>query len=264
MHRLSVCVLAAGLLLRMAACAAACDKVVISADPSYPPLHWYDGTVLQGASIEIATRVFSDLHVPYEVRYVGPLKRVLALARSGEVDVVATLKVTAERETFLAFGNTPALNNPVVAFVDSRRTFAFHGREDLIGRRGAIALGNVFGDAFDRFLHQRLQVVETADVNQLFKLLEYGRIEYGIIGLYPGLAWMAAQHKANRFLALTPPLAASSNYVAFSRASACLKWLPAFDRRLGTLQRQGAFERASDAYLAVWAQHPQLGEHIEP
>ncbi|MBV6321641.1 transporter substrate-binding domain-containing protein [Duganella violaceipulchra] len=75
-----------------------CPKVVVSADPDYPPLHWYDGKELRGPSIELATRILADLKIPYEVRYVGPWKRVLANASVGKIDLVATLKIQPERE----------------------------------------------------------------------------------------------------------------------------------------------------------------------
>ena len=38
-----------------------CERLVIVADPAYPPLHWYDGVKMQGASIAIAKRVLDDL-----------------------------------------------------------------------------------------------------------------------------------------------------------------------------------------------------------
>src|SRR5438105_2974975 len=82
---------------------AACDKLILSADPDYPPLHWYDGKAWYGPSIELATRILDDLQIPYEVRYVGPWKRVLANATVGKIDLVATLKIQPERERYLDF-----------------------------------------------------------------------------------------------------------------------------------------------------------------
>ena len=84
---LSCCLLMASLapwVAAMAAEPAGCPKVVVSADPDYPPLHWYDGKELRGPSVELAARILSDLQIPYEVRYVGPWKRVLATASAGK------------------------------------------------------------------------------------------------------------------------------------------------------------------------------------
>jgi polar amino acid transport system substrate-binding protein len=53
---------------------------------------------LHGVSIAIAKRVLDDLKIPYEVRYLGPFPRVMVAAERGDIDVVATLKKTPERE----------------------------------------------------------------------------------------------------------------------------------------------------------------------
>jgi hypothetical protein len=49
---------------------AACQKVVVGAGPDYPPLRWYDGKALHGASVMLTQRVFADMGVPVELRYV--------------------------------------------------------------------------------------------------------------------------------------------------------------------------------------------------
>lgn len=131
-----------------------CERMVLAADPDYPPLHWYDGETLRGASIAIAKRVLDDLNIPYEVRYLGPFPRVLAAAERGDIDMVATLKKTPAREEFLLFPNTPALANPVAVFVARDSPLEFHGRADLVGLRGGITRGNVFGDGFDDYMRK--------------------------------------------------------------------------------------------------------------
>jgi len=74
--------------------------MVLAADPDYPPLHWYDGTSMHGASITIAKQVLEDLKIPYEVRYVGPFPRVMAAAQRGDIDMVDTLKKNARTRGF--------------------------------------------------------------------------------------------------------------------------------------------------------------------
>ena len=56
---------------------AECTKVIISGGSDYPPLHWYDGSQLTGASIEVATTALRALKIPYEIRYMGPFYRAL-------------------------------------------------------------------------------------------------------------------------------------------------------------------------------------------
>ena len=142
-----------------AACAQAqCTRMVLAADPDYPPLHWYDGTSMQGASIAIAKRVLDDLKIPYEVRYLGPFPRVMAAAERGDIDMVATLKKTPEREAFLLYPKTAAFVNPVAVFTSRDRPITFNSRADLIGLRGGITRSNVFGDGFDEYMKQNLKI----------------------------------------------------------------------------------------------------------
>ena len=76
---------------------AACQKVVVTADPEYPPYAWYDGETLRGASVDVVLAVLQAIKLPYELRYVGPFVRVLQNARVGDVDIVTELKRNAEQ-----------------------------------------------------------------------------------------------------------------------------------------------------------------------
>ena len=212
-----------------------CDKVIVSADPDYPPLHWHDSQRLQGPSIELAARVLSDLQIPFEVRYVGPWKRVLANAAVGQVDLVATLKLQPERERYLEFVRTPAFPNPVAVFVPRQHTFLFNSWGDLKSRKGGIALGNRFGPDFEEFAasHLRLEEAGTAETN--FRKLAAGRIDYFVTGLFTGETYLATHQLSEQFVAMRPFVTEDKNYFAFSRSSPCQKYHDAFEARLKDL-----------------------------
>lgn len=219
--------------------AAECSKVVISADSDYAPLHWYDGKRLTGASIEIATRALSALNIPYEVRYVGPFHRVLKEAESGQVAMVSSLKNTPERQSYLAFASVPLFSNPIAVFVARDKRFAYGGWKDLIGKRGAITLGNQFGGGFDEFLRDNL-IIETAQKFYMnFSKLDSGRIDYLITGYYNGVIYLNQNGLADRFMPLRPFVSESDNYIAMSRASPCVKLLPRINAQLEAMQKSG-------------------------
>ncbi|HTD07198.1 substrate-binding periplasmic protein [Undibacterium sp.] len=232
--------------------AAECKKVVISADPAYPPLHWYDGKTLQGASIEIAARVFHELDIPYEIRYVGPWSRVLHSAELGEIDVIATLKMTPERLGYLEFTSHPAFANPVAVFVPRNSKLHYSKWDDLIGLRGGITRGNKFGNGFDEFLEVYLTIDGANLPESSFKKMAIGRIDYFITGLYTGLAYIAEHGQESEFTALTPYVVETQNRMGFVKNSPCIKYLPAFDKRLGEMQRQGATQVILDRNLERW------------
>ncbi|MTV40336.1 substrate-binding periplasmic protein [Duganella radicis] len=235
---LSCCLLLASLApwcAAMAAEPAGCPKVVVSADPDYPPLHWYDGKDLRGPSVELAARILSDLQIPYEVRYVGPWKRVLANAAAGKIDLVATLKIQPERERYLEFVRTPAFPNPVAVFVDRQRAFIFNGWSDLTQHKGGISLGNTFGAEFAQYAASHLQLEESGTADTNFRKLGLGRIDYFVVGLFTGETYLARHGLAGRFMAMRPFLTEDKNYFAFTKSSPCVKYHDAFEARLKEL-----------------------------
>lgn len=216
-----------------------CSKVVISADSDYGPLHWYDGTKLTGASIEIAMAALTAIHVPYEVRYMGPFQRVLDGAKNGEIDMIASLKETPERRNYLVFSKVPLFSNPVAVFVARNHGFIYSGWNDLIGKRGGIAKGNQFGGGFDEFMSKNLAVEVEQKVYMNFKKIELGRIDYLVTGYYTGMAYLKHSGQLGQFVALHPFVTESNNLLAIARTSPCLKHLPALDAQLNSMQQSG-------------------------
>lgn len=235
---------------------AQCNRVVLTADPAYPPMHWFDGETLQGASIEIARRVLDDLKIPYEVRYVGPFPRVMALAERGDVDMIATLKRTPERDAFLLYPATPALSNPVSVFSFRERSFEFRGRQDLIGHRGGITRGNLFGNGLDDFLKDKLTVEEANNPEGNFNKLALGRIDYFITGYFTGMAFLLKRGDEERFVAHTPFLTDTPNYVVLTRNGKCADKLEQVDARLALLKKNGVLEELIRKSFQKWKARP--------
>jgi len=239
---------------------AECSRLVLTADPAYPPLHWYDGKNLQGASIEIAKRVLDDLKIPYEVRYVGPFPRVMLMAERGEVDMVATLKKTPEREQFLLFPRTAAFSNPVAVFASRKHVFVFHDRRDLVGLRGGITSGNLFGDGLDEYLRKSLTFEEANSPQNNFDKLNLGRIDYFITGFYAGMAYLLERGDEEKFVALTPYVAETPNFIALARNGHCAEKLGMIDERLAVLKKNGVIDELIRQSIQTWKARPVFAE----
>lgn len=247
-----------GLALAAVGAQAQCSRVLIASDPAYPPLHWYDGDTLQGASIEIAKRVLNDLKIPYEVRYLGPFPRVMALAERGEVDMVVTLKKTPEREAFLLYPRTPALSNPVAVFGFRERPFPFRERSDLVGLRGGITRGNVFGSGLDEYLREWLKVEESSSPEANFDKLALGRLDYFITGYYTGMALLLKRGDEERFVVKEPFLGDTPNFVALTRHGKCADKLEQVDAQLAVLKRNGVLEDLIRKSFQLWKARPHM------
>jgi len=255
--RALACALLAGGVSAAFAADPVCRKVVISADPKYPPLHWYDGKTLTGASVEIATTLFTRLGVRWELQYLGPWPRVLSAAEHGGIDVVTTLKDTQERRAYLDFSQ-PVLSNPVAVFVTVNYPINYVGRESLIGRKGGLTRGNRFGDDADRFIRERLDVDELNDPETGFRMLMAGRIDYFMTGLHAGRATLIHTGLEGRVISLAPYLAETNNAIGFVRSSPCRALLPAANRVLADMVARGEIKQILERNLERWRQQPVL------
>lgn len=239
---------------------AACQRLVVTADPAYPPLHWYDGQTLQGASIEIAKRVLDDLKIPYEIRFVGPFPRVLLLAKHGDIDMIATLKQTPERDTFLLYPQTPAFSNPVSVFTSASNAFPFREWSDLEGKRGGITRGNKFAGSLDSYIEEKLNVEEANSPDNNFDKLALGRIDYFITGYYTGMAILLMRGDEARFTARLPHLVDTPNYLALAKAGQCRDKLEQIDARLAALKKAGVLDEIIRKSFQTWKNRPVMEE----
>lgn len=254
------CWLAAGLLITsgMALAQGSCTKVVVTADPEYPPYAWYDGQTLRGASVDVVLAVLQAIKLPYELRYVGPFMRVLQNARAGDVDIITELKRNAEREEYLAYADTPIFTNPSSVFVRAGQNIKFTKREDLRGLRGGVTHGTRFGDGLDEFIEANLTVETGPGIKENFLKLDAGRIDYFITPHYPALSHLISSGSEVRYKALKPFVAEALNYVGWSRRSACVGRLAEFDAMLKRYLATMNAGRLVDDNQDAWRRNPVM------
>ncbi len=239
-----------------------CRKVIVSADPEFPPFAWYDGKSLRGASVDVVLAVLQAIKLPYEVRYVGPFVRVLQSAKLGEVDIVTELKRNPQREQFLSFTETSIFSNPtsvfVLASVPPQLAASSVHREALRGLRGGVTRGTRFGDGLDEYIEASLSVEEATGIRENFLKLEAHRIDYFISPYYPALSQLISTGEEARFVALKPFVAEALNYVGWSRRSPCLSRLEDFDAMLKRYLAGLNSTRLVNEYHAAWRRSPVM------
>ncbi|MBI3349240.1 MAG: transporter substrate-binding domain-containing protein [Burkholderiales bacterium] len=235
-----------------------CTKVVVTADPEYPPYAWYDGQTLRGASVDVVLAVLQAMKLPYELRYVGPFVRVLQNARLGDVDIVTELKRNAERESYLVFTDTAIFTNPSSVFVRAGHKLQFSKREDLRGLRGGATHGTRFGDGLDEYIEANLNVETGPGIKENFLKLDAGRIDYFISPHYPALSHLISSGTEARYMALRPFVAEALNYVGWSRRSPCLGRLAEFDATLKRYLTTLNTGRVVDDNQDAWRRNPVM------
>lgn len=237
-----------------------CDRVIVSGDADYQPLSWFDGKEMRGAAEAIVGAALTRLGLPYEIRYVGPFKRVLAAAELGDIDIVAELKKAPDREVFLAFPPTPIFVNPVAVFTHRSRNLKLRKREDLVGLRGGIVFANRFGGGLDGFLAERLSVEEVPRLDLGLKMVELDRLDYFITGYYPGMTYLLDRGWETTYTAQRPFIVATDNFVGIARRSRCFAQLAGLDAALAEMERDGEIDRLFNDATEAWRRRAEQTE----
>lgn len=229
-----------------------CTKVVFSAHPEYPPFHWRNDDAIVGASVDVTKRIFAEMGIPAEARFVGPWPRVLKAAEHGEIDLIVALKDTPERRQFLDFTSSPFFDNPMAVFVPANARWEYKGWEHLIDRKGGVNSGDKYGSGFDQFLAERLSVEASDTLQSNFSKLLAGRIDYFITGLFTGRTYLATAGLEDSIRPSPVPVTAGYIHHGFSKTSPCRSLAERVSRRLADLHEDGTTAAAVEASIQAW------------
>lgn len=214
-----------------------------SGNVSYPPSSWAVGDAMVGVGADLLTRIFDDLGIRVDSINAGPWKRTLDALRYGSIDVATTLYKTAEREKHMVFTDEPYMDDINVIWVLKGKGFPFQDWPDLLDKRGGAIIGDSYGNRWDDLFHYHLAMERVKTMRANLKKLEEGRIDYIPYGLYPGLIVIRKYGYGDRMEYLSTPLSSNGLYMAFSKQSPFLKYLPQVNEAIARLKTDGTIDR---------------------
>lgn len=225
---------------------------LISGGTTYPPLSWLVDDRLTGTSIELVSKIFLEIGIKAESDAGGPWKRVLLRAQKGQVDMLVGVRRNETREQYLQFVTPPITPAVQSVFVKRGSNFAYSRWQDLEGKLGGVTLGASFGKEFDQFARENLSLDPVRTVEQNFKKLKIGRIDYLLGPLLPTLLYSDLSGDRPHIQFQDQPLIIIEEFVAFSKASACKKHFQYFNKRIAEIQQDGTIDELLEKYFEIW------------
>ncbi len=202
-----------------------CRELLASGNPQYPPYLWPDApeaqaSTLQGAAAELAQWLAQEIGVPIRMRYVGPWARVQQEMRAGRIDLIVGAFYTQERTQYMDYFHPPFRQTRSAVWVGPQSTLRYRRWADLAGLRGATVINNSFGEAFDSYARENLEIQQVPSLEQAIHLLQRARVDYLIYEDSPGEAYLA-RLGVKGVRQLQPPVATEDLYLTLSHRSAC-------------------------------------------
>jgi polar amino acid transport system substrate-binding protein len=244
-------------LLTLAACATDSSKrsekpkfALVGFNPSVPPMSSLEDGQLKGASVEIAKIVISSIPTEVRVTYAGPWNDVLNQAKEGKLDFVMGVFKTADRQAYLDF-SIPYYSVPVSVCVKDGAAFPFTRWDDLMGRRGLMGIGESYGQDFDSFATEHLNITRMP-LKDCFTALVEGRADYLVVGQMAGMtaSWQYGVDDDVEFLDI--PVTTQSYHIAVSKLSPFREDLAKVNQRILALNVEGTAEHLVAKGLIMW------------
>src|SRR5262245_66179011 len=183
-----------------------CTKITATGHRYYPVIAYRDGDKIVGAAPTLVETIAKQINVPLESKYMGTWEEAQAAVRDGKADMIFGIYYNDERATYLDYVQPAFTFDDVAIFVVKGKEFPFTGQDDLIGKKGVTNQGESYGNEFDAFMKDRLDVARANGIDAAFKDLLDGKADYLIAGYFPGLAEAAKEDNKDKVVALNQAL----------------------------------------------------------
>jgi len=206
------------------------DAFVISGNPNAPPVVWEEYQELVGLGPDLTKSIFDELSIPYNLRRFGDWQNVQKKARNGEIDMIVSAYKNKEREEYLEFSD-PYLSQPSVILVEKGKEFNFSSWDSLVGKKGVSNSGESYGQKFDDFIKQKLDV-SYHQFERALQVLNLGEADYLIIDLYTALIYAKLLQGEDSVSIIDPPVTVQSFHFAVRKDSGLVKYLPQINKKI--------------------------------
>jgi polar amino acid transport system substrate-binding protein len=232
-----------------------CTKITATGHRYYPVVAYRDGDKIVGAAPTLVETIAKQINVPLESKYMGTWEEAQDAARDGQADMIFGLYYNDERATYLDYVQPAFTFDDVAIFVLKGKGFPFTDKNDLIGKKGVTNQGESFGNEFDAFMKEKLNVARANGIDGAFKDLLDGKADNLIAGYYPGLAEAAREGVEDKVGPLKQALLSQEMFVAFSKKSPCKSLAAKFGQGITELTTNDSYDKIVVEAQKAWEAH---------
>jgi polar amino acid transport system substrate-binding protein len=193
------------------------EAVLISGNPNAPPVVWEQYEQLVGLGIDLTTSILDELGIGYQIKRFSNWQQVQDGARQDKIDIIVSAYRNQDREQYLDF-SIAYLNQPTVIMVKKGNEFKLTSWEALKGKKGVSNIGESYGQEFDSYIKEHLDV-EYHQFERAIQMLKLNMADYLIVDLYTGLIYTRLLQGEDAVTMLDPPATVQSFHLAFSKNS---------------------------------------------
>ena len=200
-----------------------CKVLSASGNAEYPPYLWRspdNPKQLVGAIAFMIDDIAEEIGIPIELTYSGPWGRVQKEVAAGRVDMIAGAFFTEARTGYMDYIYPEFQGTETAVWYNLSNPFDYSLWSDLKPLRGVTVINNSFGQEFDQYAVQELDIKQVSSLEQGLKMLSAGRVDYLIYEKDPAMAY-ARQLSISGIQPHTKAVTQQNLYLTVSQASKC-------------------------------------------
>ncbi len=226
-----------------------CSIIKASGNSEYPPYLWRDAvdkSKLTGAIAFLIDDLSASLNIPIKLKYHGSWGRVQAKTSLGELDMISGAFYTKPRTEYMDYIYPKFQGTKTSVWVNTEKPIEFKTWQDLQPHKGITVVDNSFGEEFDEFAKQFLDIDEVGSLKQGMGMLSLNRVNYFIYEKNPGLAYLK-KLDIKAIKALPTEVTSQALFLTLSKNSKCNT--PELKEAFKNLLIQYAEEKRMSFYL---------------
>lgn len=228
----------------------AAEPLVVTGNPEAPPIVWEKGGRLVGVGPIAAGRILERLQVPFIIKPAGTWAQALEKAKNGSIDLIVSAYENKTRREYMDYSE-PYLKSPVVIVVRKGECFACSAWNGLAGKKGAANTGESFGEEFDTYIREKLDVTY-APYQRIFEMLNDGTVDYLIMDLYPAIIYSKLLNAEDKIEYLDSPATVQSFHMTVSKKSPYVDLLPKINSEIKKMKKEGMFKKLAMEQYREW------------
>jgi len=227
---------------------AACKEITISyANNWYPITFDQPKLKAKGIALEMLRKAFYELGISVILKGDLPWKRQLSMLDVGEIDAIAALHFNEDRKKNFKL-SPPFYQSQVHIFKRTTSSLEFSSLEDLIGYTGVASRGASFGDKFDDFAEEHLNVLRINGTEHMLEMVSNKRADYFVSPLKLGYHLIQKAGLTGLIVVSGPSIDEKPIHTAFSKKSACSDVVEGFSEILRRPDMQEFIRKIANQY----------------
>ncbi len=236
--------------------AAPCQQVRGNGALDWYPVHFFEGPKgpdrrAVGVAVDVARTVLEELGLRLEAGAPAPWPRSMEDLLEGRLDVLLGAYWTADRAQRLVY-SAPIYREEIAVFVRRDQAFSLESLADLKDRRGLRPMGGSYGEHFDAYAREHLEIDQVATVSTqdevILHMLNAGRADYVVLARADGRRDLGETGLTDRIVDLEQPVAVNNVHLLFGDRSHCAARIDEIDREIARLEENGTLERIARRY----------------